>query len=139
MQSAERRRVDWGGTIIDRTEEFFTTLAERGHEPLLEKARGTARFDLVHGEQTDHWLVTVEKGDIAVSRKNVEADCVLHADKALFERVASGEVNAMAAVLRGEIGLEGDPELVVLFQRLFPGPPARRAQGRAAGYASRRR
>jgi hypothetical protein len=28
----------------------------------------------------------------------------------------------MAAILRGEIGVEGDPELLVLFQRVFAGP-----------------
>ncbi len=30
----------------------------------------------------------------------------------------------MAAVLRGAIALEGDWELIVLFQRLFPSPPS---------------
>ena len=29
----------------------------------------------------------------------------------------------MAAVLRGEIAVEGDRELMVVFQRLLPGPP----------------
>jgi hypothetical protein len=29
----------------------------------------------------------------------------------------------MAAILRGEVRIEGDPELLVLFQRVFAGPP----------------
>ena len=40
--------------------------------------------------------------------------------------MASGKVNAMAAVLRGDLAVEGNAELLVLFQRLLPGPPRRR-------------
>src|SRR5262249_59653687 len=54
----------------DATEEFFDELARRGHEPLLEKAKGTVRYDLVDGEQTDHWLVTLDQGGVTLSRHN---------------------------------------------------------------------
>jgi hypothetical protein len=36
--------------------------------------------------------------------------------------MAAGKVNAFAAALRGAIAVEGDPRLLVLFQRLLPGP-----------------
>ena len=41
----------------------------------------------------------------------------------------------MAAYLRGDLTLEGDPELMVLIQRIFPGPPAasRRRGARRGG------
>ena len=120
------------------TAEFFDELGRRGYEPLLRKAKGSVRFDLVHGEQTDRRLVSVDKGNITVSRKNVAADCVIRADEALFERVAAGELNAVAAVMRGELAVAGDWRLVVLIQRLFPGPKKVRAKRRAAGYAKRR-
>jgi len=119
------------------TEEFFDELGRRDHEPLLEKVTGTLRVDLVRGKRTEHWLLAVRRGDLAVSHRNTKADCVLRADGALFDRIASGEANAMAALLRGEMGVEGDVELLVLFQRLFPGPPASRDRRRAAGYARR--
>ena len=105
---------------------LFEELGRRGHEPLLEKISGTIRFEIVDGKQTERWLVSIDKGDVSVSRKNVRADCTLRADKAVFDRVASGEMNAMAATLRGDIALEGDSELLVPFQRLLPGPPRRR-------------
>ena len=35
--------------MTDATTEFFQELAERGHEPALEKATGTLRFDLSDG------------------------------------------------------------------------------------------
>ena len=50
---------------------------------------------------------------------------------------AKSEVNAMAALLRGAMGVEGDVELLVLFQRLFPGPPRSRSRRHTAGYARR--
>ncbi len=125
--------------MTDSTSEFFGELGGRGHEPLLEKATGTLRFDLTDGKRTDRWLVSVKKGDVAVSHRNVRADCVVRADRALFDSVADGEVNAMAALLRGAMGVEGDVELLVLFQKLFPGPPRSRSPRHTAGYASRKR
>ena len=57
-----------------------------------------------------------------MSHKNVKADCVVRVDKKLFDGIAAGEVNAFAALLRGTVDIEGNPELIVLFQRLFPSP-----------------
>ena len=113
-----------GGSAM--SEALFEELGRRGHEPLLEKVSGTIRFEIVDGKQTERWLVSIDKGDLSVSRKNVRADCTLRTDKAVFDRVASGKMNAMAATLRGDIALEGDSELLVPFQRLLPGPPRRR-------------
>jgi putative sterol carrier protein len=111
---------------MDATTEFFQELGERGHEPLLEKATGTIRFELTNGKRKARWLVTVKKGDITVSHANSRADCVVRADHELTNQIVTGEVNAMAAMLRGAISVEGKPELLVLFQRLFPGPPGSR-------------
>ena len=104
-------------------EAFFAELGARGHEPLLEKARGTLRFELKRGKQVDRWFVTIDKGAVSVSRRNTSADCALRAPRELFDGLVRGEVNAMAAVLRGALEFEGDPALRGLFQRLFPGPP----------------
>jgi putative sterol carrier protein len=122
-------------TAMDATTEFFDELANRGHEKLLGRAAGSARFDVVAGKRTEHWLLAVDKGDIRVSRGKSAADSVLRADKALFQRVLAGEVNWMAAVLRGEVGMQGDPSLLVLLQRLFPRPQGAGTQRQAAGSA----
>jgi putative sterol carrier protein len=125
--------------MMDATTEFFDALVERGHEPLLEKATGTVRFDLRDGKKTDRWHVTVVKGDLAVSRQNRRAESVVSADKALFDGVASGRTNAMAALLRGAMSVEGDVQLLVLFQRLFPGPARSRKRRPTAAPARRKR
>jgi putative sterol carrier protein len=126
-----------GSANADATARFFEKLAERGHEPLLEKVKGTVRFDLVGGERVERWLVTVDRGDITISRRNAAADCVVRAERALFERIAAGETNTMAAMLRGEVAVEGDLELAASFQRLLPGPRGSTDPRHAAGYARR--
>jgi putative sterol carrier protein len=103
----------------------------------LKEASGTLRFDLRDGKRVDRWLVAVEKGDVAVTRRNVGADCVVSTDRALFDAIASGKTNALAALLRGAVGVEGDIQLLVLFQRLFPGPPRARKRRRSAATAKR--
>ena len=108
--------------MTDAAARFFDDLARLGHEPLLERASGSVRFDLMHDETTDRWLVRIDKGDVSVSRRSGRADCTVQMEKALFAGLASGEVNAVTAVLRGAMAVNGDLKLLVMFQRLFPGP-----------------
>jgi predicted lipid carrier protein YhbT len=121
--------------MSDATEQFFQELAERGYEPLVAKFSGRVRFDVVDGDRTDRWFVTINKGDIAVSRHGGDGECAIRADKALFDRLARGEENAMAAALRGGLVCTGDVELLLAVQRVFPGPP--RGSVRTAGSRSR--
>ena len=102
----------------DSIAEFFAELARRGHEPLLEKARGSARFDIADGRRTERWLVTIDKGDLRVSRRNAAADCILRVDRSTFERAA--------------VTVGGDPRLLVLLRRLFV-KPSRQRRPRTAG------
>jgi putative sterol carrier protein len=118
--------------------EVFDELGRRGHEPLLEKASGSARFEVVDGKKTERWLVTIDKGDIGVSSRNAAADCVVRADKAFFDRAVKGERNFLAAVLRGEVAIEGDAKLLVLLQRLFPRPSGGRPPKPSSGMARRK-
>jgi putative sterol carrier protein len=110
--------------MSDPTAEFFVALAEHGHDAVPEKATGTLRFEIVEGGRTRRWYVTVERGDVDVSQKNAPADATVRAPKDLFDGIAAGKVNPMAAILRGSMVVEGDSVLLVLFQRLFPGPPS---------------
>jgi len=120
------------------TDRFFDELAQRGHDPLLRKARGTIKFEIVDGKHVERRVVAIDRGDITVSRRNVAGDGVIRADKDVFESIASGRTNPIAAVLRNELVVQGDWRLLVLVQRLFPGPPKARPSRRAAGYAKRR-
>ena len=109
------------------TEEFFDALGRRGHEPLMSRANGTIRVELRDGRKTARWYVSVSKGDVEVARTGPpDADCVVRGSKELFDRLASGRTNPVVALLRGDLAFEGDYNLAILFQRLFPDPPRSR-------------
>jgi hypothetical protein len=116
-----------GSKPEDATEAFFGELAARGNDPLLARMSGTIRFDLRSERGLEHWYVTVRGGDIAVRHTANDAadgaDAVATADREVFEELASGRANALAANLRGALQVEGDFGLLMAFQRLLPGPP----------------
>ena len=107
------------------TSAFFDELARREYEPLLAKAVGTVRFEVDDGGRRARWFVTIDKGHIAVSRKNTKAGTTVQADRETFDKAAAGTLNVMAAVLRGEIVISGDPRFLVRLQRLIPRPSGR--------------
>jgi putative sterol carrier protein len=121
--------------MTEPTRQFFTRLAEQ-HQPLLESMTGVVRFDIADGERTEHWYLQIRKGDVKVSHRGAEADCTLSADIATFDAIFTGKMNAMAAVLRGALDIQGKVILLAALQRLFPGS-ADVTERPAAGYARR--
>jgi putative sterol carrier protein len=111
---------------------FFEDLAKSGSVPLLQRVKGSMRFDLDEDGSIEHWFVSIDKGVVKVSRKKTAADAVVNTDRSLLDDMVQGRVNATAAALRGLISVEGNLGLIMVFQRLFPGPPgARPAKGAA--------
>ena len=55
-----------------------------------------------------------------MSESDAPADCILRIDRDVFDDIVGGRLSAMPALLRGLVELEGDAELLVRFQRLFP-------------------
>ncbi len=121
--------------MTEPTRAFFERLAEE-HQPLLESMTGVVRFDIADGERTEHWYLQIRKGDITVSHKGPEPDCVLSADIATVDAILTGKMNAMAAVLRGALEVQGKVVLLTALQRLFPGSEGHVAAP-TAGYARR--
>jgi hypothetical protein len=118
----------------DDVVEFFQELGGREREPLLAKARGWVRFELVEPDRIDRWLVAVDKGAVAVSHGDGPAECTARLDRALFGRLSRGEGNAIAAVLRGAMVCTGDVELLLAIVRIFPaGSHERQLEGSARG------
>jgi putative sterol carrier protein len=106
--------------MSDVTERFFDELAERDNEPVLAGINGRVRFDIV-GKRTEHWLVTIDRGEITVTHENGAADCTMKADREVFDRLVVGDDNAMAATLRGALVCSGEVDLLLAIQKLFPG------------------
>jgi hypothetical protein len=109
--------------MTNPTRAFFEGLDQRGHVSWLETERGRLRFELADEDCVHLWTVAFDNGDVRVDRDDSNADGVLRADRAWFDRAVVGEEKLMPAVLRGEVSLEGSYGLVVQFSRLLPGPP----------------
>jgi hypothetical protein len=109
--------------MSDPTIEFFDRVGRTRPNYLPRKFDGTMRFDLRHGERTEHWYLTICDGDVEVSREHSTADSVLRTDKELFDRLVTGHRGVKAALLRGALTVEGDIQLLTVFRDLLPGPP----------------
>ena len=108
----------------DAAQALFEHIASRDHQPLLNNTVGRLRIDLTEGGTTEHLFIIVDKGVVDISHRRARAEAALHCPRALFNQMAEGNVNALAAILRGELNVEGDLSLLAAFSRLFPGPPA---------------
>jgi hypothetical protein len=113
-------------------QEFFDSLPVRGCEPLVAKVSGTIRFDAVDDGRVEHWYVVLADGEVSVSRKNAKADAVIRLPRSLLDDIVTGRANAMAALLRGAIVPEGDPALMLRFERIFSRVPDRDAPPEAS-------
>ena len=120
------------------TERFFDDLAKTPSRPTIGAARGSIRFELQDGKRVQHWRVTLGTRKVTVDRSDDAADCVVIAERAAFDEVASGRVNALAALLRGAVHLTGDPAPLVRFQRLFPAGERRPMSAGARAVGKRR-
>ncbi|MEU0157040.1 SCP2 sterol-binding domain-containing protein [Micromonospora fulviviridis] len=107
----------------DPTATFFDELARRGHERRVVDASGSIRLDLVNQGQLDRWFVTVQSGDIHVSKDEREVDSVIHAERTFFDRVVVGEYSLYAALLSGDVRVEGDLYMFRVLIRVLPSPP----------------
>lgn len=104
------------------TKTFFDDLAHRGRISWLEHEHGRLRVELLDEDCVQLWTVAFDNGNVKVDHES-DADGVLRADRALLDRMVTGEEKLMPAVLRGEISVAGGYDLVIQFSRLLPGPP----------------
>ena len=100
----------------------------------MRNAVGSVRFDVVDGRRTRRWLVTFDRGQISVepARAGAVADCLVRAERLVFDGLAAGRLNAVTALLRGDLVADGDWRLLVRLQRLFPGPRSSRRRAKTA-------
>jgi putative sterol carrier protein len=123
--------------VEDIIRRFFEDLP--GPQPEIPKTiKGTLRFDLQDGKQAEHWLLTFDKGKVSVAESDAAADCIMSTDKATLEAIIEGRMNAMAALLRGVISVEGRSLLMAVFRMMLPAPVAVPRDLVEAGYARRR-
>src|SRR5690349_10611390 len=97
---------------------FFESIAGP-HPEVPETISGSLKFDVKEGSASESWRVTFSQGVVSSARSNAPADCVLHTDKSTLEGIIQGRINAMAALLRGVLTVEGGTLLPAVFRSLF--------------------
>lgn len=110
--------------MADPIVEFFKALDAEDADLLATKVEGVIRVDLAQDGETDHWIVVVERLCIRVFHEYREADFVLRAERSLFEGLAAGRENLFAALMRRDITVEGNLQLLVPIERMLLPPPA---------------
>ena len=109
--------------MADATREFVDGLCAGGPHPVLARTRAVIRIEVADGPPGGGWTLVVADGRIRESDDVEDADCVIRADAATLEGLATGRVNATAAILRGVLHADGAPEVLAAIQGLMPGPP----------------
>ncbi|MEW1588242.1 SCP2 sterol-binding domain-containing protein [Micromonospora vinacea] len=121
---------------MDATAEQYLRQLDTARRPdLPETTAGTLRLDVRDDGSTDHWYLTVADQQVRVTRSADDAELVVRADRAVFDRMVRGELHPGAGLLRNELTVQGDMQLLMLLRRIFPGPDGARHPrelGRAA-------
>ena len=118
------------------TAEQYLRQLDTGRRPdLPETTAGTLRLDVRDDASTDHWYLTIADQQVRVTRSAGDAELVVRADRAVFDRMACGELHPGAGLLRNELTVQGNMQLLMLLRRIFSGPDGARHPrelGRAA-------
>lgn len=110
----------------DTAADYLNQRVAGRHPDLADHLRGTLRLDLRDGGSTEHWRLIIDRQEVRVSRTFEEADLVIRADREVFDRIAEGREHVAAALLRNDLTVEGDMELLMTLRRIFPGPAGAR-------------
>jgi len=122
------------GQPTDAIAQLFDRVSHLGRVDLLNEVTGSLRFDVAQDEQVvDQWTILAHNGQLSVEHRGGDADCVVSLDRQLLAGMAGGQANAMTALLRGDMMVTGDVQLLVLLERLLPGPAAARGPRRTSG------
>ena len=108
--------------MTDATAAFFDGLRQRDYQPALAHKSGVVRIDVAGDGRSERWFVAIDDGHVNVSKRNQAADSIVRVDKQMLDRIVTGEANPFTAVLRGAVSVEGDWNLMLVFQRLFTAP-----------------
>src|SRR5258706_15862334 len=90
------KQCGWLG-MVSPSSAFFEDLADRGHVPWLEHERGRLRVEIVDEDCVRLWTVAFEDGQVRVDHDESDADGVLRAERAWFDRAVTGEERFMPA------------------------------------------
>jgi putative sterol carrier protein len=96
--------------------EFFDTLESRADASKTAGMTNSYLFDI---EGAGKWTVSVDDGKVSVTEGGEDADAVISASEATFEKIVSGEQNPTSAYMTGKLKVKGDMGAAMKLQKLF--------------------
>lgn len=78
--------------------------------------RGTC-LCVLDGDTNYH--LTLDGGDVTITREALPADCTVTADSATFLALMEGRGNPLTAILTGRVKLKGDKRLLLTLLKLL--------------------
>ncbi|MEE3919516.1 SCP2 sterol-binding domain-containing protein [Micromonospora sp. BRA006-A] len=113
--------------------QFFACLVSRADRYVPPRVDGAVRIELATDRGPERWTVIMRGAEVTVTRAETDVDAEMLLSAALFDRLTRGESSALSAALRNEITFAGDLELLRVFSRFFPSPPASSTLARPIG------
>jgi putative sterol carrier protein len=96
--------------------EFFDSLESRADASRTAGMTNSYLFDI---EGAGKWTVRVDDGKVSVHEGGEDADAVITASEATFEKIVSGEQNPTSAYMTGKLKVKGDMGAAMKLQKLF--------------------
>ncbi|HMH41216.1 MAG TPA: SCP2 sterol-binding domain-containing protein [Gaiellaceae bacterium] len=96
--------------------EFFDNLESRADASKTSGMTNSYLFDI---EGAGKWTVKVEDGKVNVTEGGEDADAVITASDATFQKIISGEQNPTSAYMTGKLKVKGDMGAAMKLQKLF--------------------
>ncbi|MDG4800249.1 SCP2 sterol-binding domain-containing protein [Micromonospora sp. WMMD980] len=102
---------------------FFDQLSAVGYDARLGTVSGSVRIDIRADGGLRQWRLDIDRGHLRVTRDGGPASAVITTSERTAEAMATGGMNGLAAITRGEILVDGDLGLALRIGRLFPTRP----------------
>ena len=97
-------------------QEFFQNLESRADSS---KTAGMTNSYVFEIEGAGEWKVDVDDGKVTVTEGGGDADAVIQASEATFQKIVAGEQNPTSAYMTGKLKIEGDMGAALKLQKLF--------------------
>jgi putative sterol carrier protein len=97
-------------------QEFFQNLELRADSS---KTAGMTNSYVFEIEGAGEWKVDVDDGKVSVTEGGGDADAVIQASEATFQKIVAGEQNPTSAYMTGKLKIKGDMGAAMKLQKLF--------------------
>jgi len=105
----------------DSIERFFAGLQTNERMPALEPFTGTILLEVQDGRHTTCYVLSIARGALKVERGRPDAaHCTVRAQAETLDDIMNGRMNALQALLRGVVEVEGSGILLAALRRLLP-------------------